>query len=178
MTHGITTQENSHFQNNCQTKLSFHTYPDDKLSGGISTDNKNKNLFITPPKILLVEDDEVIQIINTHNMRRLGCNADFAKNGFEAIELFQNTYDIILLDIGLPPKNGVPKSGFDVVSEIRRFEAETGTKRNIIIALTAFGDGILDTCLKAGFDDFYVKPLLFDSLAGVLQQWLPHLVIK
>jgi len=140
--------------------------------------NKNSKLFIKPPKILLVEDVAIIQKTHTLFLEYLGCRVDLASDGFEAIELFQNAYDLILLDISLPSKNGLTKTGIDVTREIRCFEQETGTRRNTIIALTAFGDTLLDECIKSGCDAFYEKPLLLEALKGVLQHWLPKLASK
>lgn len=182
ITHG---QEKRH---NLTTHIYYQTRKQ-QLQGNSNNDSgskattKNKsqdrNLFIKAPKILLVEDTEIIQKVNLGFLDILGCKADLAKDGFEAIDMFVNGYDLILLDIGLPSKNGVTKTGLDVVKEIRRSETETGAKRNIIIALTAYGDTMLDKCMEAGCDDFYVKPLLLDPLGEVLQRWLPkHAKLK
>lgn len=174
--HNLTTH---HYYQTRQQQLQANS----NNNSGSKTTYKNKggdrDLFITAPKILLVEDTEIIQKVNLGFLDILGCKADLAKDGFEAIDMFVNGYDLILLDIGLPSKNGIKKTGLDVVKEIRRFEVETGAKRNIVIALTAFGDTMLDTCMTAGCDDFYVKPLLLDPLGEVLQRWLPkHAKLK
>ena len=53
-------------------------------------------------KILIVEDDSLIQIAAQKTLRMLGCSVDVADNGREAIRLFQdNDYHLVFLDIAI-----------------------------------------------------------------------------
>lgn len=57
---------------------------------------------------LLVEDHNLAQIIARKIITRLHCTVDSARNAEEAIShLKQKKYDVILMDIGLPDKNGI-----------------------------------------------------------------------
>jgi CheY-like chemotaxis protein len=178
MRNGIHIQNYKCPNNSFQIRQSFYSGHDEENAISVTNKHRDRQLFNKAPKILVVEDDNIIQKINMLYLETLGCKADLAKDGFEAIELFQNGYDLILLDIGLPDRNGIKKSGVDVVKEIRRFERETGIKQNIIVAITAYGNPKLEECMKAGCNDFYIKPLLIDTLAEVLQGWLPNFVNK
>ncbi len=76
-----------------------------------------------------------------------------AADGEEALRLAILTApDLIVIDIGMPKKNG-----FEVVSALRMQEA---FQRTPIIGLTAaLGDLQPATVRKAGFSDFLVKPI-------------------
>jgi CheY-like chemotaxis protein len=136
----------------------------------IKKNNHEKCIFIRPPKILIVEDIQMLQRLNMMNLASIGCNPELAKDGATALEMFKNNYDLILSDIGLPDKNGK-----EVAKAIRFYENKSGCKRNILIALTA-QNAELEKCMECGFDDFYVKPLLLEPMKELLKRWLPHLV--
>lgn len=124
----------------------------------------------TNPKILLVEDEKIVQMINTLMLKKLGCQVDLAETGEEALAKFKNGYNVIMMDIGLPDKRGT-----QVAAEIRRTEFG---KDIPIIALTAFtGDEIDTECLAAGIDAIYNKPLNEETLKKILQQHLAEPVI-
>ncbi|MDX2165260.1 MAG: response regulator [Gammaproteobacteria bacterium] len=148
----------------------------DKRSKNIvnkKSNNKNhlkKKTFIRPPKILVIEDSLMIQKLNMMSLESIGCNSKLAPNATMALEMFIDDYDLILSDIGLPDKNGK-----EIAKAIRQYEKEAGCKRNILIALTSDSSELQD-CLTSGFDDFYVKPLLMESMQEMLMRWLPHLV--
>ncbi len=125
-------------------------------------------IFKTAPKILLVEDDPLIQRINLVFLKLLGCKVDLAQNGQEATTMFKNGYDLILSDIGLPDIDGR-----EVIKTIRQQEQ---VKRIPIIALTAFDNFIIEECYEAGADDFYVKPLKPEELGIALKRWLPQFI--
>src|SRR5437667_8925463 len=66
-------------------------------------------------KILVVEDDEVIRMALADRLQSEGSKVDFAKDGEEGLrKATQDCFDLVLLDIMLPRKNG-----FDVCRDIR-----------------------------------------------------------
>lgn len=114
------------------------------------------------PKILLVEDNPIIQKINRIFLEWMCFDVDIATTGKEALHYYENDYDLILLDIGLPDISGI-----EVCRTIRQNEQ---TQHIPIIALTAYGDFIKEECVNAGVDDFAVKPLLFDELHRLISK--------
>ena len=123
-------------------------------------ENKIKTKFGAKPNILVVEDNFVIQKVTAGQLERFGCDYDIAENGVTALKLFnKNSYDLILLDIGLPDMNGI-----DICKRIRAVSHSEVP----IIAVTAFGEAVHDGCLEAGFDDFYVKPVDIKVLRATL----------
>src|SRR5919107_1554771 len=107
-------------------------------------------------RILVVEDDRKVAGFIEQGLREEGYGVDLARDGDEATMLAHVTeYDVILLDVVLPKKNG-----FQIASELRR-EGRTTP----ILMLTS-RDAVEDVVrgLDAGADDYLAKPFRFDVL--------------
>ncbi|MDX1630094.1 MAG: response regulator, partial [Fulvivirga sp.] len=67
-------------------------------------------------KLLLVEDDQNLGMVISDNLQVEGYQVTWAKDGAEALDVFsQKDFDICLLDVMLPKKDG-----FAVAGEIRK----------------------------------------------------------
>jgi CheY-like chemotaxis protein len=121
--------------------------------------------MLKQPKVLLVEDNDIARKAQTMAFQSHQLSVDVAKNGKEAIEKANGDYDVIILDIRLPDMTGV-----DICKTIRARKNDPHTP---IIALTAFGEIVKNECEKAGFDDFYTKPLLPEMITKILSSWIP-----
>src|SRR3954469_2481872 len=107
-------------------------------------------------RVLVVEDDRKVAGFIEQGLREEGYAVDLARDGDEATMLAHvNEYDVILLDVVLPKKNG-----FQVVMELRSEGRNTP-----ILMLTSRG-AIEDRVrgLDAGADDYLAKPFPFDEL--------------
>ena len=107
-------------------------------------------------KILVVEDDRKVAGFIEQGLKEEGYVVDIAADGDEAGTLAHvYEYDVILLDVVLPKKNG-----FQVALELRR-EGRTTP----ILMLTS-RDAVEDVVrgLDAGADDYLAKPFRFDEL--------------
>ena len=107
-------------------------------------------------RVLIVEDDRKVAGFIEHGLREEGYAVDVARDGDEATMLAHvNEYDVILLDVVLPKKNG-----FQIATELRR-EGRTTP----ILMLTS-RDAAEDVVrgLDAGADDYLAKPFPFDVL--------------
>jgi signal transduction histidine kinase len=115
-----------------------------------------------PLSVLLVEDDPANRRIAHLMLDELGCQADEAINGLEAIERARaRAYDVILMDLQMP--------GLDGLETTRRIRAGRHGREPFIIALTA--SVMKDDqarCRAAGMDGHLVKPLRLDTLADAL----------
>lgn len=109
-------------------------------------------------QLLLAEDSSPLAKLTKRSLVEDGYAVDIAIDGQEALDKFSiNQYDLIILDIMLPRKNGIA-----VCREIRR------QNTNIpIIMLTAL-DGVDDRIagLDSGADDYLVKPFSLGELAA------------
>ena len=107
-------------------------------------------------RILTVEDDRKVAGFIAQGLREEGHAVDLAVDGEEATTLAHvNEYDVILLDVVLPKKNG-----FQVAQELRR------EGRNTPILMLTSRDGVEDIVrgLDSGADDYLAKPFRFDEL--------------
>lgn len=112
--------------------------------------------------ILLAEDNKVNQKITLINLENLGYTVEIAENGDVAWgKYLDQTFDVILMDIQMPGKDGI-----EVTRMIRDHERKhPEIKRTRIIALTA---NILDQdaeyCLSQGMDAFIGKPFRIEDI--------------
>lgn len=108
--------------------------------------------------IILVEDDPQLGAAIQRALERLSYTVSWLQDGREAlIALRDQTADLVLLDLGLPGKDGL-----DVLVEARRSHVKTP-----IIVMTArdtLGDRVHG--LDAGADDYLVKPFHLEELGA------------
>jgi len=115
-------------------------------------------------RVLVVEDEPRVAAFIAKGLREQTYAVDIAADGDQALyEASINQYDIVLLDVLLPVKNG-----FEVCRELRR-------KRFVapILILTA-RDAVDDrvTGLDCGADDYLCKPFEFKELLARIRALL------
>lgn len=118
-------------------------------------------------KILYVEDEKLIMKITKMMFAKIGLQVDCVENAKDAISLFQkNTYDLVLLDIGLPDMDGI-----QLAEKLRKYEQRFCITNSKIIAVTAYDlDNIRRSCLISGINDVINKPLNIDLLKLLLSK--------
>jgi CheY-like chemotaxis protein len=120
------------------------------------------------PKILLVEDQLIAQNIATMIFKSCGCYFDVAENGHEALDYSRKyTYDLILMDIGLPDKNGLT-----VTKEIRAREFASLLNKTPIVGLSVHTPKTTEKqAMEAGMDGYFVKPMTTNMCKEILNQF-------
>ena len=101
-------------------------------------------------RILLVEDEEALRMTLSDRLENEGYRVECATNGEEGYQTaMRGTFDLIVLDVMLPRKNG-----FDVCRDLRKAGIVVP-----ILMLTARGQ-VVDRVLglKIGADDYLTKP--------------------
>lgn len=115
-------------------------------------------------KVLIVEDERKLLRLLKEGLDLLGYVTDVARDGEEALDLaYVECYDIIILDINLPKKDG-----FEVLRDIRQFDKEVN-----IIMLTARSD--IDDRVKGldyGANDYMTKPFDLKELDARMRSLL------
>lgn len=105
---------------------------------------------IGTPRILVVEDDEVIAGLTTGMLGNSG-EVSWAASAEEALELLAgNEFDLLVVDIGLP---GI--SGLELIREVKARDAMLTT---LILTGEASFDNAVEA-IRAGADDFMQKPV-------------------
>ncbi len=121
-----------------------------------------------PLRILLVEDDPIVQKIHKAFLSKMGYAVDSAINGEQAIALYSPEYDLILLDANLPDLDG-----FAVAEYIRKQEMQTHCSPKPIILLSAYPiEYVAQACLQAKINAFFNKPISYESLKMIIDQYL------
>jgi CheY-like chemotaxis protein len=117
-------------------------------------------------KILLVEDNLVIQGFHIYLLEKSGYQVTLVNTGQESIKAFsQNHYQAILMDIGLPDISGI-----EAIRAIRLQETQQQNSTAIpIIVLTAYDiSEIEQQCQSLNVQAFMNKPISMHALNEIL----------
>ncbi len=112
-------------------------------------------------RLLLVEDDRKLAAYLAKGLRENGYAVDCAHDGLDGAHLaLSEPYDVIILDIMLPERNG-----YQVLDDIRK------SGKTIPVLCLSARDAVSDrvTGLDAGADDYVVKPFHFSELLARLR---------
>ncbi|GHV53012.1 hypothetical protein FACS1894206_02880 [Deltaproteobacteria bacterium] len=120
-----------------------------------------------PLHILLAEDDAMHQEIAAGVLRGIGATVKLARNGAEAVQLWEEgDFDIILMDIQMPEMDGL------TAARTIRGSAKNSAKTVPIIAMTANAlSGDREKSIDSGMNDHVTKPLDVPLLRRVLARW-------
>jgi two-component system response regulator QseB len=107
-------------------------------------------------RVLIVEDDLMIGRALLSGLEESGYAADWVRDGASAeVALAQGTYDLALLDLALPRKDGL-----EVLKNLRR--AKVHVPVLVISARDSLSERI--TGLDSGADDYLTKPFDLDEV--------------
>ncbi|MBP5362614.1 MAG: response regulator [Ruminococcus sp.] len=118
-------------------------------------------------RILLAEDIEInaeilIDMLDTENIK-----VDHAKNGKEAVELFENStsgiYSAILMDVRMPQMDGL-----EATMAIRNMNRDDAKRIPIIALTTSSFDEDIQLSMQAGMNAHLSKPVEADYLIRIL----------
>ncbi|MFL9878457.1 response regulator [Herbaspirillum rhizosphaerae] len=115
-------------------------------------------------RILLVEDDLMVGEAVRKGLRQDGFAIDWVQDGKAAeLALKQEEYALVLLDLGLPQKNGL------AVLQTLRADGNT-----IPVLITTARDAVADRVagLDAGADDYLIKPYDLEELSARMRALL------
>jgi two-component system NtrC family response regulator len=122
------------------------------------------------PKILVVDDDNLVVISLKKVLIKLGYDVDICMDGAKVEESVSlHSPDIILLDIYLTTHNGL-----EILRQLQKKYFHIPT-----VMITAYADvKIAVEAMKLGAYDFLLKPIEIDQLAIVLEKCVRHLRLK
>jgi CheY-like chemotaxis protein len=140
-----------------------HVFPVDSAMGGLDGDDAMGG------RVLIVEDNEVNRMIAREMLISLGLDVLEAADGQQALDVLEgHRVDLIIMDCLMPVMDG-----YETAREVRRREAESGSERTPIVALTAnaFDEDAARSRL-AGMDGHMAKPYTRAQLRELLATWL------
>lgn len=111
-------------------------------------------------KVLLVEDNPMLQKINQCLLSDLGYDVVCENSGDEALEHYTPDYDAIFMDLQMPGSNGIETT--------KKLRKKFHTDRTPIYACTSFDKSIWPQCENAGMNGFLSKPFSKEQLENFL----------
>ena len=119
-------------------------------------------------RILIAEDNEDNLLLFKAYLKNSQDEIDYAVNGKEAVEYFEKSpHDLILMDIEMPVLDG-----FGAVTAIRKLEAEKGTPRTTIYALTSVEDPEeVQKMFTVGCDAHVLKPIKKEAFLDLIARF-------
>ena len=124
----------------------------------------------TAARLLVVDDHPVNRDVLVRQLGLFGLAADTAEDGSEALKAWApGRYAAVLADLHMPGMDG-----YELTCQLRAAEAEHGSIRTPVVAVTANAmRGEEERCLAAGMDAYLAKPVAIDRLRATLERWLP-----
>ncbi|MEO1053532.1 MAG: response regulator [Bacteroidota bacterium] len=117
--------------------------------------------------VLVVDDSSVTITLAKKILQAQQFKIDGLKNGKEVMKKVEkNDYDLILLDINLPGKDGMT-----IAKEIRALKDQKKAKLPIIAISGNYKNFSPDDFDKVGINEFLMKPLDFDALVEKVKDY-------
>ena len=117
-------------------------------------------------QILLVDDEELIRATGKYILKNLGYTVTLAKDGLEAVEIFEKQHseiDLVIMDMIMPKMNGS-----DAFWKMKAIDE----KCKVIISSGFTKDESLSELKKAGLAGFIQKPFRVAELSALLDNVL------
>ncbi|WP_218814505.1 ATP-binding protein [Rickettsiella endosymbiont of Dermanyssus gallinae] len=122
----------------------------------------------TGSRVLVVEDHPVAAKVAKGALLDLNCQVDIAPDGKTALSLVEeNHYDLILMDIGLPDRDGC-----DVTRRIRLKQWQSNPSVPIVGLTAHTVEEKKKRCLENGMNAIYSKPLTPEKATEILSAFL------
>lgn len=117
-------------------------------------------------KLLIVEDNRIVQVALQEMLAQLGYKADIASDGKTALALYNSQYHLILMDIDLPDIDGIT-----ITKVIRTIEKDRHVP---IVAMTSHHDerDYQEQFRLAGIDGCSEKPDM-TQLQALINKYTP-----
>lgn len=129
---------------------------------------KIKSSSTKKPKVLIVEDNETAQKVETNLFINLNCKVDAVNSGAEAMKIFKpGKYNLVIMDIGLEDS-----SGYLLSRKFREMEENTG-HHTAIIALTSYKpENVKNDCKFYKMEGVVGKPLTEVQASQIIEHFI------
>ena len=122
------------------------------------------------PRILLLEDDEVLSMVVTQMLEHLGCRVVMTSRGEDTVKeyvsaLLTDPFKLIILDLTIDDGMG----GADTAEKILALDPDA----HVVISSGFGSDPMIKNYADYGFRNALKKPYVMDELNRVLEPILP-----
>jgi DNA-binding response OmpR family regulator len=115
-------------------------------------------------KILIVEDDPILQQVYEEALPEEEYEKKLTSNGFNALKIYESwNPNIIILDLGLEELNG-----YFMLRKIRKYFKDEDT--TIIIATGVSEKSSILGCIKLGISAYIVKPFKYEEINRIVKK--------
>jgi two-component system, sensor histidine kinase len=136
----------------------------------LESQNLLLNKFDYKFTVLVAEDNLMNQKVIRFLLEQQGADCTFAKNGLEAVKLFDVLdFDMVFMDIYMPEMTGYEAT--KLIKESKKY-AENNVPI-IAVSASAFEEDINNAKL-VGIDDFLAKPIEVEKLKALLVKYAPQ----
>ena len=121
-------------------------------------------------KILMLEDEELVQQMSGAMLQEMGHHVDYAAHGVEAVEMWrcafdnESPYDVVICDLTIPGGMG----GQDAASLILDIDPEA----KLIVSIGYATDSVMANFVEYGFKGRIAKPYRFSELQKEVERVL------
>ncbi len=146
----------------------FQIYLPASSAEAVRTKSLREDIVAGEGRVLVMDDDEMVLSMAGRMLTRLGYDAEFARNGSEAIELYQEAselgtpFDAVILDLTIRGGMG----GREVVARLREIHPEV----RAIVSSGYSNDPVMADFEAYGFVGVIPKPYEIRSLSEALKQ--------
>ncbi|WP_375402138.1 PAS domain S-box protein [uncultured Sphingomonas sp.] len=129
-------------------------------------------------RVLVAEDHDVNQLLVAEMLERLGCTAQIAVDGEEAVTMITTAdregrpFSIVLMDMQMPRLGGL-----DATRRLRASGYDAGRLPIVALTANAYADDVT-ACLEAGMQSHLAKPLQLRRLEDTLKRWAVRPTMK
>ena len=118
-------------------------------------------------KIFLLEDDTILCELIEEYLKELGFSVEVAYDGYEALDLINNTrFDLLILDVGVPNLNGF---------ELLKYLKDIGINIPTIYITSLNTAKDIEKAFNIGCDDYIKKPFELKELEVRINHLLKRL---
>jgi len=129
-----------------------------------------KKKYSNIPKILVVDDEDVLRQMLTDVLQEEGFDVEIARNGFEAIgKINKNHFDLIITDVMMPEVDGI-----EVLKKAKEIDPDSD-----VIVMTGYAS--VETAVQSmrlGAVDYITKPFNIDHIKIIVNRSIDRRVLK
>jgi CheY-like chemotaxis protein len=146
----------------------FHLYIPASKGKGRAAEVKDDNPLPGTGKILVMDDDEAVRDVAGAMLRKLGYETASARDGAEAIELYENArnssrpFDAVIMDLTIPGGMG----GREAIKKL----LEIAPDAKAIVSSGYSNDPIMAEYAKYGFSGVVCKPYKLKELSETMSR--------